>query len=284
MSATGNGALTQWNSRPIPARVGTRYSGVTSLAVSGPTVYAGAYGEGGGVFDGRLAVDTNTGNLLWKDTCLGATTTVAVQNGVVYSGSHAHDCSSMGGWPQTSPATYQRLLAETASSGGAAKNQLLHWFPQINYGPADSYYKQGPWAMANDNSYLWVGGEFTQVGGVAQQGLTRFAPTSVAPDVDPAEVPYAAPTVTEAGGGKLKVTWKTTWDRDNANLRYGVVRDNAATSVHTTTVASNFWTLPSVSFTDSGLVTGSSHYYRVRAVDPFGNARSTPNSASVVVS
>jgi hypothetical protein len=284
VSSTGTGALTQWNSRPIPARNGSIYSGVTSLAVSGPTVFAGAHGEGGGFFDGRVAVDTNTGNTLWKDTCLGATTTVAVQNGVVYSGSHAHDCSSMGGWSQTNPVTYQRLLAETASSGGAPKNQLLHWFPQINFGPADSYYKQGPWAMANDDTYLWVGGEFTQVGGVAQQGLTRFAVTSTSPDINPAEVPFAAPTVAKAGAGKLKVTWKTTWDRDNANLKYEIIRDNAATAVYTTTAASNFWTLPSLSFTDSGLATGTSHYYRVRVSDVFGNARSTPNSATVVVS
>ncbi len=160
--------------RPIPPRNGTQYSGVTDVVVVGPTVFAGAHGEGGGVFDGRLAVDTATGKLLWKDTCLGATTTIAVQNGVVYSGSHAHDCSSMGGWGQTNPATYQRLLAETADSGGASKNQLLHWFPQINYGPTSSYYKQGPWSMANDDKYLWVGGEFTQVGGGRAAGPDAF--------------------------------------------------------------------------------------------------------------
>ncbi|GAA1688367.1 hypothetical protein GCM10009765_42280 [Fodinicola feengrottensis] len=285
VSSTGTGALTPWSTpRPIPPRNGTQYSGVTDVVVVGPTVFAGAHGEGGGVFDGRLAVDTATGKLLWKDTCLGATTTIAVQNGVVYSGSHAHDCSSMGGWGQTNPATYQRLLAETADSGGASKNQLLHWFPQINYGPTSSYYKQGPWSMANDDKYLWVGGEFTQVGGVAQQGLTHFATTAVKPDINAPEVPFAAPTVATAGSKTLKVTWKTTWDRDNAKLTYEVIRDNGSTPVYTTTASTNFWTLPSLSFTDTGLASGSSHYYRIRVSDPYGNARSSPNSTAVVAS
>ncbi|WP_163569518.1 hypothetical protein [Fodinicola feengrottensis] len=166
-----------------PAPSGSKYSGVTDLVVAGSTVYGGAHGEGGGVFDGRFAVDTNTGNTLWTDTCLGATTAIAVQGSVVYSGSHGHDCSSMGGWPQTNPSTYQRLVAETAGSG--SKSTLLHWFPYVNYGPETSYYKQGPWALVADSNYLWVGGEFTRAGDADQQGLTRFATKSVAPDTNP---------------------------------------------------------------------------------------------------
>ncbi|GAA1688375.1 hypothetical protein GCM10009765_42290 [Fodinicola feengrottensis] len=277
------GALTTWNSRPIQSPNGSQFSGVTELVVVGPTVFGGAHGEGGGVFDGRFAVDTNTGTTQWKDTCLGATTTIAVQGGIVYSGSHAHDCSSMGGWSQTNPATYQRLLAETADSGGASKNKLLHWFPSVNTGPADSYYKQGPWAMANDDTYLWVAGEFTKVGGVDQQGLTRFAPKSVAPDINPPEAPFAAPVATNASKTSLKVSWDATWDRDNTATTYQLFRDDGTTPIYTTTVNTNFWTLPTLSFTDTGLVTGSSHYYRVKVADPFNNKRSSPYGDAVTV-
>jgi hypothetical protein len=277
------GALTQWSSRPIQAPNGSQFSGVTELVVVGPTVFGGAHGEGGGVFDGRFAVDTNTGTTKWKDTCLGATTTIAVQNGVVYSGSHAHDCSSMGGWSQTNPVTYQRLLAETADSGGASKNKLLHWFPSVNTGPADSYYKQGPWAMANDSSYLWIGGEFTKVGGVNQQGLTRFAPKSIAPDINPPEAPFPAPTAANASKTSLKVSWDTTFDRDNTATTYQLFRDTDTSPIYTTTVNTNFWTTPTISYTDTGLVTGSSHYYRVKVADPFNNKRSSPYGDPVTV-
>ncbi|WP_279581128.1 PQQ-binding-like beta-propeller repeat protein [Fodinicola feengrottensis] len=121
-------------------------------------------------------------------------------------------------------------------------------------------------------------------GGVAQQGLTHFATTAVKPDINAPEVPFAAPTVATAGSKTLKVTWKTTWDRDNAKLTYEVIRDNGSTPVYTTTASTNFWTLPSLSFTDTGLASGSSHYYRIRVSDPYGNARSSPNSTAVVAS
>jgi hypothetical protein len=283
VSATGTGALTQWNSRPVPAPSGTKFSGVTDLVVSGATVYGGAHGEGGGVFDGRFAVDTNTGNTLWKNTCLGATTTIAVQSSsqgdTVYSGSHGHDCSTMGAWAQTNPPTYQRLQAETAGSGG--KSTILHWFPYVNYGTEASFYKQGPWAMVANSSYLWVGGEFTRAGNADQQGLTRFAVKSVAADSNPPETPFAAATVAAVGTTALKVSWKATWDRDNADLTYQVFRDNGTTPIYTTTATSNFWTLPILTFTDSGLAAQSSHYYRVKVSDPYRNIRSNPNSAAV---
>jgi hypothetical protein len=273
------GALTPWNSRPVPAPSGTKFSGVTDLVVSGSTVYGGAHGEGGGVFDGRFAVDTNTGNTLWKNTCLGATTTIAVQGSVVYSGSHGHDCSTMGGWAQTNPPTYQRLQAETAGTGG--KSTILHWFPYVNYGTESSFYKQGPWAMVADSSYVWVGGEFTRAGSADQQGLTRFALKSVAADSNPPETPFAAASVAAVGTTAIKVSWKATWDRDNADLTYQVFRDNGTTPVYTTTATSNFWTLPALTFTDSGLAAQSAHYYRVKVSDPYHNIRSNPNSAAV---
>lgn len=273
------GASTPWSSHPIPARTASTWSMVVDLVVDGDTVYGGANGNGGGVFDGRFAANIATGDLKWIDTCLGATSGITVLRDVLYSTEHAHDCSSMGGWSQTNPTTYQRMLAETTTDSG--HSTLLHWFPSVNIGPANSYYQQGGWALTNDDNYLWVGGEFTTSNGVAQQGLTRYTFKSVSPDVNPPETPFAAPTVLPVSDTTLRVRWKATWDRDSRALTYEILRDGANTPIATIPANSNFWTLPGLSFVDTGLAPSSSHFYRVRVKDPFGNARSSPNSASV---
>ncbi|WP_163569513.1 hypothetical protein [Fodinicola feengrottensis] len=148
----------------------------------------------------------NTGNLIWKDNCYGATSAIALMKGVLYSASHAHDCSDLGAFGEVTPRRYQRLLAETADSHGAAKPTLLHWFPTVNPGPPNSYYLQGPWAMANDDTDLWVGGEFTTANGQPQQGLTRYVYKATAPDVNPPE-PMLAPMVTPRG---TRLRWAST--------------------------------------------------------------------------
>lgn len=277
----GTGASMPWSSRPVPPRNGDLYSTVWDLVVSGNTVYAGANGHGPGVFDGRFAADVTTGNLIWKDSCLGATSAISLMKGVLYSASHAHDCSDLGAFGEVTPRRYQRLLAENANSGGAAKPTLLHWFPVVNPGPSTSYYLQGPWAMANDDTNLWVGGEFTTANGQAQQGLTRYVYKATARDVNPPEAPFAAPVVTARSSTSLGISWQTTWDRDNATLTYSLYRDGGAQPIYTTTAKSNFWTLPTLSYVDNGLAAGSSHTYQVRVRDAFDNSRSSPASAAV---
>jgi hypothetical protein len=275
----GSGASMPWSSRPVPPRSGAAYSTVWDLVVDGNTVYAGANGFGPGVFDGRFAADTATGNLIWKDSCLGATSAIALMKGVLYSASHAHNCSDIGAFPEITPRRYQRLLAETADSHGAAKPTLLHWFPLVNPGPANSYYQQGPWAMANDDTNLWVGGEFTTAGGQAQQGLTRYVYKSTAADTNPPEA-FSAPLVTSRSDTSLGVSWQATWDRDNANLSYSLFRDGGSTPIYTVAANSNFWTLPVFSYVDT-VAAGSSHTYTVTAKDVFGNTRSSPTTSSV---
>ena len=73
---------------------------VKVLVKDSTNFYVGAEGTGGGVFDGRIAGVLATGAQVWKDVCLGATQALAVYQGVLYSGSHAHDCSQTpGGFP-----------------------------------------------------------------------------------------------------------------------------------------------------------------------------------------
>jgi PKD repeat protein len=116
------------------------------------------------------------------------------------------------------------------------------------------------------------GGEFPTVNGVAQQGLVRFALPTIAPNrIAPVITTALVPSVSSPSPGRVDVTWKATYDNDNANLTYKLVRDGAtATPVYTKTQISNFYTLPQMSFTETGVAAGS-HTYRLYVNDPFGN-------------
>ena len=209
---------------PIPKESDTRESWVTDLVADEDTVYAGANGEG--TFDGRIALDPSTGEIRWIDTCTGATWALAVIGDVLYSGSHAHNCSTMrGGFPESregfseGAARHYRLLAQTTPGDST---QILHWFPTTNGGIQGAL---GPRVMATDGTNLWVGGEFTTVNNRAQQGLARFTTTAK----DPASAKPRTPTavaVNNARPGEVTVHVAGTEDVDNVRLRYELIRDN----------------------------------------------------------
>ena len=83
---------------------------IYSLSTDGTNVYATGYNylvkgnpASGGNFESVFAASVATGDLVWISGCRGDTYSSAVVAGVVYSVSHAHDCSSIGGHPQTTP-------------------------------------------------------------------------------------------------------------------------------------------------------------------------------------
>jgi hypothetical protein len=162
----------------IPTYTDGRFSEVTSLASNGTDVYAGAEGTGGGAFDGTLAFRPDSGTLVWRNTCLGATQAVLYLNGVLYKASHAHDCSSAGGFPQIMPHWQaHHLLAESARTGrlltwGTSADSLPAPRPNTNGGLANAL---GPYAFTTDGRQVFVGGEFTIVNGKPQEGLARFS-------------------------------------------------------------------------------------------------------------
>jgi hypothetical protein len=281
------GANTPWSSRSIPKDSrGRAY--VTDLVTAGAHVYVAVNGEGSGVFDGRLAADPYTGDIRWTSDCLGATWGIAVMRDVVYSASHAHDCSVIGGFPEVTPRWYHRVLAETVDPAitdtkGRPAPELLHYFPNTNHGPADSVFKQGPWTVATSGTYVVYGGEFTTVNGRPQQGLTRFGPPDKAPNASGPEFPLHPPTLSSTSPGVVRVAWRATWDRDDPELRYDVLRDGSSTPIGTLTARSNFWTLPGLSFLDTTARPGGTHTYRIRATDPDGNTIRTLTSAPVTV-
>lgn len=272
-----------------------------SLSADATQVYATGYDFGAGNqgnFEGTAAINPNTGGINWVDDCHGDTYGTFAVGQVLYSVSHAHDCSAIHQFPDTTnPRVAHRALAQTTYPTGTNVNvdsygwtyqgvpdsTLLHWYPTLING---SFTGQGQaaWAVTGNANYVVLGGEFPYANAVAQHGLVRYAVKAVAPNkVGPLKnLTALTPQLTSTSTGTARLNWKTTWDYDNQLLTYRVYRDGGSTPIYTTSTNSNFWQLPSLTFTDTGLAAHSTHSYVVRAYDPSGN-NTSGNSASITV-
>ena len=242
---------------------------VKALATDGTNVYVANEGTGYGWFDGTWAFNPATGHEVWLDNCLGATQSIALIKGVLYTGSHAHDCSAVGGFGQlpylAGTPSWHHLNAEQASDGA-----LLDWAPSTDPGPTNGVAANelGPRAMATDGTSLYLAGQFTKVNGVAQRGLARFTPAGA--KAKPVAVTGGMAQLTTAGQAVLK--FSGTSDADSSTLTYEVYRDGNVTTPIATLgpVAAHFYTAPLLTVHDSGLAAGP-HSYVVDAIDPDGN-------------
>jgi hypothetical protein len=246
-----SGAVT----KSYPAGFFPATSVVKSVVSDSTGVYTGNEGSGGGVFDGRTAFSLSDFSQRWRDTCLGATQALLPYHDVLYSASHAHDCSSMGSFPD---GQRRHLLAE-----GVNDPTLLPWFPDTNDGIGEGI---GPRALTTASSggtdYLWVGGEFTTVGGTAQQGLTRVA---TGPDTGAPTVPQL--NVSSIKPGSVQVRWPSSLDRDDGNLTYSIYKNGSSTPVHTTTGSSLPWSRPQHTWNDTDVTAGTRYSYRISVTD-----------------
>ncbi|MFE2294916.1 LamG-like jellyroll fold domain-containing protein [Streptomyces sp. NPDC059452] len=231
--------------------------------------YAAGEGRGGNSFDGRLAMELDGFGQRWRDTCQGATQAVRVYKGVLYAANHVHDCSSMGGFPNQAR---KHLTAQRVDDPA-----LLGWLPDTNDGIGEPV---GPRALTvssrEGRDFLWVGGEFTTVNGVAQQSLTRFAN---GPDTGSPSTPAASVSAPRAG--EVRVSWRSSLDLDDSLLTYRVYRNGSSAPVHTTTGSSLFFSHPQLTFTDRNVVAGQTYSYRITATDGAGNTSALSPAASV---
>jgi large repetitive protein len=245
------------NVRNYPAPFIHRNSVTKSLYSDGTRFYGGNEGTGGGVFDGRFAINWSTLDQEWRDNCLGATQAVLEHRGTLYAAHHAHDCTSVGAF-QDGRRNY--FTAQNA----AAPARLLQWFPRGNDGIGEGI---GPRALTvaagrtTGKEYLWSGGEFTQINGVGQQGLTRWGPD------DTGNPPGTTPAAEALTGGAIQVRFRTVTDTDDSDLRYSVFRNGSTTPIYTTTATSFWWTRPQVTFVDTNVTPGTRYTYRVQVSD-----------------
>ncbi len=250
-------AATGANVRNYPAPFIHRNSVTKSLYSDGTRFYGGNEGTGGGVFDGRFAINWSTLEQEWRDNCLGATQAVLEHNGTLYAASHAHDCTSIGAF-QDGKRNY--FTAQNA----AAPANLLQWFPRGNDGIGEGI---GPRALTiaagrtTGKEYLWSGGEFTQINGANQQGLTRWGPD------DTGNPPATGATAEALTNGAIQVRFRTVIDTDDSNLTYRVFRNGSTTPIYTTTATSFWWTRPQVTFVDTNVTPGTAYSYRVQVTD-----------------
>ncbi|GER22676.1 hypothetical protein NCCP1664_11730 [Zafaria cholistanensis] len=268
-------------------RNGGSDSAILSLSSDGTNVYGTGYIFGtGGNLEGGFAARWSDGNIHWVEDCHGDTYGIWASSTAVYTAGHAHYCGNLGGFPETSPRTWHRAVAfSRAATGvmtrdihgypsftGVAAPSVLNWFPDLDTGTASGQ-NQGPWAVAGNEQYVVMAGEFRNVNGRPQQGLVRFAVRSLAPNRDGPRVSGAnfRPTLAYLSPGTVRVRWQANWDRDNTNLTYRIIRNgNIASPAGQVTRESTFWQRPTLEFTDSGLAAGT-HSYRIFAVDPLGN-------------
>lgn len=242
--------------RNYPLGFITQTSVTKTIVSSGNAFYVGNEGTGGGVFDGRFAIDWNTLDQLWRDTCLGATQAVLVYKNLLYSAVHAHDCSSMNEFPD---GKRNYFIAE-----GIDNPTLVSWNPVGNDGINEGI---GPRALivstgkTTNTDFLWAGGEFTMINGKTQMGLTRFGPTPSAPP------PAATVTAEALTPGAIQVRVRTVVDPDDSVLTYSIYRNGAATPIWTGQATSLWWTRPQITFNDTDVVPGTNYSYRVTVTD-----------------
>ncbi|MGV9255635.1 LamG-like jellyroll fold domain-containing protein [Streptomyces sp. NPDC003697] len=243
---------------------------VKDITADASGVYTANEGTGGGVFDGRTAFEPDTFAQRWRDTCLGATQALQLYKGLVYSASHAHDCSSMGEYPD---GQRRHLLAESTHDP-----KLVGWAPDTNDGIGEGI---GPrvftLAPKNGTDYLWVGGEFTTVNGGAQQSLARVSsgPDTGAPTVPQTRVESIEP-------GRVAVHWRSSFDTDDSRLTYRVYKDGATTPAYEVSADSLPWSRPQLTWTDTSVAAGETHSYRVSVTDGTNtSAKSAAQSVQV---
>jgi hypothetical protein len=261
---------------------------VKTVKTDSSGAYFGAEGTGRGCFDGTFAVNDADGTLRWQSKCLGATQAVQPIGGILYTGSHSHDCSGdrpadPNAFPEIGSARgLSRHLLSRTTSGGL----LSTWYPNTNGGiiPAGQTAALGPRVMATDGTQLFVGGEFTTVNGLPQQGLARFSPATG--DLASPSRP-AAPTAVARAGRKVSISVQTALDTDDVHLTVRLFRDGGSTPIATAAVTSLFWKRPVLTFSDDGLPIGSTHTYTADVKETYGprvGPRSAASRAVTVIS
>lgn len=283
------GATLPFAANQVVQSYGTKAS-FFSLAARGDTVYGTSYNFGGtGNLEGSFAADMGSGQLTWVEDCHGDTYSVFPGASTVYVVGHPHFCANVGGYPQQDPP--QRALAFTAQATGTVQHNsqsgyadlypnpspsMVNWFPTLNTGTVSGS-SQAAWSVAGNDSYVVLGGEFTKVNGVNQQGLVRFAVSSVARDTIAPTLTDTAwtPTFSALGRGMVRVAFPTNYDRDDLALDYTLQRDTGAgtavTTVWQTSAAAPYWARKSLAVADTGLTAGAAYRYRLVATDPAGN-------------
>jgi hypothetical protein len=270
-------------------------AGIYALSADANAIYGTGWvsaNVSAGNLEGSFSADPGTGAIRWIEDCHGDTYDAYSDGTNVYTVSHNHDCSGVGGYPQANPApgNLEHAQAFTAAVQGTLTRSdnissiykdwsgspapaMINWYPDFVTG---SFTGQGQaaWTIEGNGTYVVAGGEFPYVNGKLQQGLVRFAvkPVSGAHVAPTLAGTKWVPTATSPSPRTAKISFAQNSDFDDLNLTYQVLRTGTAAPVYTSPLTkSPFWTHPTLTFTDTGLTSGQTYTYQVVAIDSDGN-------------
>jgi Secretion system C-terminal sorting domain/PQQ-like domain/Domain of unknown function (DUF5122) beta-propeller len=148
------GMATDWNPDPD--------DGVLALAMRGDTLYAGGtfVRMGGQTHRSLAAVDARSGAVLpWRLDTSGFIFGLAIGRNTVYAA---------GGFDLVNGMSQPNMLAFDATNG-----TLRDWAPSPN-GPREDYYAATAYAIATRGDTVFVGGDFTTIGGERRASLAAL--------------------------------------------------------------------------------------------------------------
>ncbi len=243
-----------------------------------------------GNLEGVFALESASGDTRWVADCLGDHYGVYSTGDVVYSTSHTHACSTMNLWPEQSPREHKFVQAMTTDVQGTLPRQphtgttyanwegenapaAYAWYPDFFTGTATGLSQAGL-SITGAGNTISVAGEFPGVNNDYFQGIVRFstAPPDGAndgPRTTTAE--WGTPTASTLIPGRIRVSINGTWDRDDRDLTYTLLRDDTDDVIDSITHSNGWWDVPSVSLVDSSVEAGQNYTYRVRVADGDGN-------------
>ncbi|MGY3126529.1 PKD repeat protein [Agrococcus sp. UYP33] len=269
---------------------------------------SGVYGTGwvyadveAGNLEGVFAAEAGSGAIRWVADCHGDHYGVFSTGETVYATSHTHQCDTLGLAPELNPRSYRYVEAFSATAEGTLTRSPsvssiykdwsgtpapapYAWYPDFTVGRTSGLNQAGL-SMTGNDQFLSVAGEFGSVNNLRYEGIVRFA---VAPPNGPKQGPriasatWGAPSATSVVAGRVRVSIRGNWDRDDRDLTYELRRTGTAGVIQSQVVPSSWWSQPQITFNDTGLTPGTSHTYTVRVVDGNGNAV-TSQAATVTV-
>ena len=153
-------ALQVSNGAPSPTFTHHLAYGVVDLAVDSTGLFVAGAGGGGNFAN----LNPTTGAVAWQGGTDGNVQAIAVMDGEVYVGGHYKNyCGPQGGMHTcASPIVRLKLLAVDEATGA-----LTSWNPHANS-------TLGIFALAGSGGRLGVGGDFTKIAGINQQGYAVF--------------------------------------------------------------------------------------------------------------